>query len=321
MTRAMAQQVYPRGAELVAVSDALVALATRQCGVATRRQLAKLGVRPAQLKAAVAARRWQTFGRTVVVLHNAPLSGLQRAWVAVLLPGKPAALAGLSAAAVGGLCGFEPEQVHVLVAHDTHTHVPAWVKLHESRRFSPRDIRRASAPPRTPMPRAVVDAATWSGAPRRACAILCAAVQQRLTTAERLQGELALAGSIRHVRIMRDILGDIAGGGHTLAEIELGRLAVRAGLRQPRRQALRKERSGKVRWLDTEFDLPDGTVLVVEVDGAVHLQPGSYWDDMDRQNEIVIDGRRVLRFASLTVRLDAARVVDQLARMRRAHLP
>jgi hypothetical protein len=320
MTRAMVQQDYPRGTHLVAVSDALVALATRQCGTVTRRQLANIGVRPAQLKAAVAARRWQTFGRTVVALHNAPLSGPQRAWVAVLLLGKPAALAGLSAAAAGGLRGFEPEQIHVVVPHDTHTRLPAWVKVHESRRFSARDIRRASTPPRTPIPRAIVDAATWSGAARHACAILCAAVQQRLTTAGGLQAELALAGSIRHVRIMRDILGDIAGGGHTLTEIDLGPLAARAGLGQPRRQALRRERSGKVRWLDAEFDLSDGRVLVVEVDGAVHLQPRSYWDDMDRQNEIVIDGRPVLRFASLTVRLDAARVVDQLARMRCAHL-
>ena len=72
---------------------------------------------------------------------------------------------------------------------------------------------------------------------------------------------------------MRDILGDIGGGGHTLAEIGLRPLALRAGLPAPRRQVLRREPDGKVRYLDAEFDLPDGTVLVVEVDGFVHLKP------------------------------------------------
>ena len=99
----------------------------------------------------------------------------------MLLSGKPTALAGLSAAAAAGLNGFEPDQVHVVVPHDTHVHAPAWVKLHESRRFRPADILHAArAVPRTRPARSIIDAATWSKWPRRACAILCAAVQQRL---------------------------------------------------------------------------------------------------------------------------------------------
>lgn len=313
------QRHYPRGERLIAVSDSLAELAGRQAGVLTRNQLAGTGMTVAQLKAAVAARRWQTFGRTVVVLHNGPLSPIQREWVAVLLPAKPAALAGLSAAAAAGLRGFEPEQVHVVVPHDTHTGVPAWVKLHESRRFAEIDIAEGSAPPRTGTARALIDAATWSARPRRACAILCAGVQQRLTTAARLEAELAAAGSVRHVGIMRTILGDIGGGGHTLAEIDLAPLARKAGLSAPRRQRFRREHDGKVRWLDVEFDLPDGTVLVVEIDGRGHLEVETWLDDSDRQNEVVIDGRTVLRFPSITVRLSGPRVIDQLARMRRAH--
>lgn len=238
-----------------------------------------------------------------------------------MMPGKPAALAGLSAATAAGLRGFEPDLVHIVVRHATHTSAPTWVKLHESRRFSETDILLGSAPPRTRAPRAIIDAATWSKWPRRACAILCAAVQQRLVTATQLADELRKAGPIRHVAIMREILGDSAGGGHTLAEIELGRLARKAGLAAPRRQQLRREANGKVRWLDAEFDLPDGTVLVVEIDGAVHILPESWWDDADRQNEVVIGKQPVLRFPSLTVRLNEQRVIDQLRRMRVAHTP
>jgi hypothetical protein len=243
----------------------------------------------------------------------------QREWIAVLMPGKPAALAGLSAAAAAGLRRFEPEKIQVVVRHATHVGAPAWIKIHESRRFGPSDIAPAVSPPRTRAPRAIIDAATWSDRPRRACTILCAGVQQRVVTAGELQDELRLAGRIRHVAIMRTILGDIAGGGHTLAEIELGGLAQRAGLLPPRRQRLRREPGGKVRWLDAEFDLPDGTALVVEVDGAAHTQVESWLDDSDRQNEIVIGGQPVLRFPSLTVRLNEQRVIDQLRRMRVAH--
>jgi hypothetical protein len=235
------------------------------------------------------------------------------------MPGKPAALAGLSAAASAGLRRFECEQVHVVVRHATHVGAPAWVKIHESHRFTPDDVERGTRPPRTRTPRAIIDAATWSDRPRRACTILCAAVQQRLVTAGQLEDELRVAGPVRHVAIMRDILGDIGGGGHTLTEIELGSLARSAGLPPPRRQRLRREGGGKVRWLDAEFDLPDGTVLVVEVDGAAHMQIESWVDDSDRQNEIVIGGQPVLRFPSLTIRLNEQRVVDQLSRMRHAH--
>jgi hypothetical protein len=320
-TRAVVQASQPTGGDLLAVPAELAAVVEQQAGVLTRHQLAEADFGPGDVETAVEARRWRAFGRNVVVLQNASLTRLQREWVAVLLPGKPAALAGLSAAAAAGLCGFEPDRVHVVVTKATQVSAPRWVKLHESRRFSPADIVANARPPRTPTPRAVIDAATWSKWPRRACAILCAAVQQRLVTAEQLEAELQLAGHVRHVQIMRAILGDIGGGGHTLAEIDLGPLARRAGLPAPRRQRLRRESGGKVRWLDVEFDLPDGTVLVVEVDGAVHIQPESWWDDADRQNEVVIGGQPVLRFPSLIIRLTEQRVVDQLRRMRVAHTP
>lgn len=320
-SRALTQAQQPTGADHLAVPAGLDYLAERQAGVLTRRQLATTGVTLHDVETATQARRWRTFGRNVVVLQNAPLTPQQRAWVAVLLPTKPAALAGLSAATAAGLRGFEPDRVHILIRHATGVRVPSWIKLHESRRFSERDISNSAAPPQTRTARSVIDAATWSRYPRRACAILCAAVQQRLVTADQLLAELRTAGAIRHARIMREILGDIAGGGHTLAEIDLGPVALRAGLPRPRRQVLRREPSGKVRYVDAEFDLPDGAVLAVEIDGAVHLRPESWWDDSDRQNEVVISGRSVLRFPSLTLRLTPARVVDQLRRMRVAHTP
>lgn len=320
LPRPVLQQGQPTGADLVAVPPRLVELADRQVGVVTRCQLYTQGLARIQVDRAVAAGRWRAFGRTVIVLHNAALTAAQREWVAVLLSGKPTALAGLSGAAAAGLTGFEPEHVHIVVPHDTHVQAPAWVKLHESRRFGAADIL-FGGPPRTRPARSLIDGATWSRWPLRACAILCAGVQQRLVTSAQLEDELRVAGPVRHVAIMRDILGDIGGGGHTLAEIGLAKLALCAGLPMPRRQALRREPTGKVRYLDAEFDLPDGTEFVVEVDGFVHLKPVSWWNDMSRQNEIVIGGRPVLRFPSVTIRLEPAVVIDQLHRMLVAHAP
>src|SRR5262245_14710691 len=107
----------PRGgSRCVAVHQELARLAERQCRVVTRAQLHAGGFHKDDIRSAVSACRWQPVGRRVVVLHNAPFKQLQRDWVAVLLAGKPAALAGLTAATAAGLTGFADEQVHVVVA-------------------------------------------------------------------------------------------------------------------------------------------------------------------------------------------------------------
>jgi hypothetical protein len=309
----------PLRAGLICVPGQLAVLADRQCGVVTRKQLLDAGFSKDQVRAGVAARRWQAVGRRVVILHNGTLSLPQQRWAAVLLPGKPAALAGLTAAAEAGLVGFEDTRVHVVVADDSNACYPSWVVLHNSRRFVETDVARNNGVPRTKSARSVIDAAAWQPYPRRAAALLCAAVQQRVTSAWALERDLKSAGSVRHVSVMRDVLGDIGAGAHTLDELDLGPLARRAGLPIPRRQAVRVEPDGRKRYVDAEFDLPDGQLLVVEIDGAVHLRPQTWWDDMARQNELVIGGSPVLRFSATDIRLDSERVVDQLRRVLHAH--
>jgi hypothetical protein len=132
-----------------------------------------------------------------------------------------------------------------------------------------------------------------------ACAYLAAGVQQGLTTAERLRPDLAEATRARHHRLLTQVLGDIEGGAHSFGEIDLGRLARRAGLPAPRRQSVRLDRSGRRRWLDADFE-----GFCVEVDGAVHLKPLRYWADMERQNDLVIvTGKPILRFSTVAIRL------------------
>jgi hypothetical protein len=159
--------------------------------------------------------------------------------------------------------------------------------------------------------RAVLDAVTWTPGLRKACGILAAAVQQRLTTAARLRAQLANAGRIRHLHVLRSVVDDIEGGAHSLLEIDFGPLCRKAGIPPPLRQAVRTDAKGRRRYLDV-----DCGCFSVELDGAIHLHPLTWLDDAVRHNELVLTGARILRIPSILYRIDPDLVVDQL---RRAH--
>jgi very-short-patch-repair endonuclease len=239
-----------------------------------------------------------------------------RRWRAVLAQGEQlVALAGLSAAALHGLTGFDDDDVHVVVPHGARVHRLPGVKVHVSRRFSVADLHPSRRPPTVRVERAVIDAAVWAHSPRRACAVVASAVQQRLTTAARLLAELDACGQVRHRRLLTGVLADIGGGAQALSELDLVQLCRRRRLPEPALQVVRRDRDGRRRWLDAVFAMPDGRELVVEVDGAGHLTVEQYVDDLDRTIELVIDGKTVVRVAAVTLRLAPERFAEQLARL------
>lgn len=296
--------------------SALDQLRRAQDDVVRRGQLATAGWSRSAVQAQLSAERWQAIGAVVIVLHNGPLTPQQYRWVAVLNAGQHAVLAGRTAAAAGGLVGWEGGAEEVLVPKGTSVPELSAVScvVHESRRLAPGDTHPVARPPRTRIERALVDAASWSASPRTACGLLAAGVQQRLTTAGRLLETLQAAGRLQHRRVMATALQDIAGGAQALSEIDFGRLCRRHGLPPPTRQQVRTDSSGRRRYLDATIVGPDGEVVHAEVDGALHLRVRTYWDDMDRGNELVIAGERVLRFGSIAMYLDEYRVADQLRR-------
>jgi hypothetical protein len=285
----------------------LAALVDLQDSVTTRRQLRDLGYDDDAIRAHVAAKRWQCHGRSVVVLHNGPVSENQRRWIAVLAQHQ-GALAGITGAHEHGLTGFEEDTVHVLIAHGARPKPMPGVRLHIARGFNAADLHPGRSLPTVRVERALVDAASWTVPPRRACAILAAGVQQRLTTAERLQAELARRMGGRHHQLLGLVVGDIAGGADSFAEIDFGSLTRRAGLATPLRQAFRLDSAGKRRFLDADLG-----GFFVEIDGAVHLRPLRYWDDMERQNDLlIVTGKPILRFASVAIRIAPNAIVAQL---------
>ncbi|MGH3587119.1 MAG: hypothetical protein ACRDQ0_12430, partial [Pseudonocardia sp.] len=106
--------------------------------------------------------------------------------------------------------------------------------------------------------------------------------------------------------------GDIEGGAQSFAEIDVGHLCKEAGLSSPKRQRLRRDKTGRVRYLDCEWELPDGRVIVLEIDGSFHLRVRHWWKDMKRERAVVIAKSSVLRCSTVEIRLEPEDIIDDL---------
>jgi hypothetical protein len=113
-------------------------------------------------------------------------------------------------------------------------------------------------------------------------------------------------------RLLRRILLDIEGGAHSLAEIDVRRMCRRAGLRLPDRQRPRRDREGRQRFTDCEWDLGDGRVLVLEVEGGFHAEVEHFNDDLERQRKLTTAHRIVLRCGALELRDTPESVAEDL---------
>lgn len=287
-------------------------IAETQDAVVSRRQLAAAGFDADAARRRVAAGLWQRVGHAFV-LENGRVNGTQRQWAAVMSASGLVAVSGRAAAERYGLRGFATAAIDVLVPRGGCQPPPIdGVRWRQSRRVTAGDVAPGLGIPTMRRERAIVDAAAWTPKPRVACALLAAAVQQRVVSTAALRRELTVGRGVRHLRILRAILADIEGGADSLAEIDFGVLARKAGLPPPIRQSFRLDAAGRRRYLDVDF----GT-FCVEVDGGVHLRPMTYWEDARRQNDLVLGGDRILRFPSIAIRLDEDVV---LAQLRKAHL-
>ena len=289
-----------------ALSDpGLVELARDQESVLARTQLRALGVSRRLISRRVAAGRWQALGPHVVVLHSGALSEPQRLWVAVLHGGEGAALGGLTAAAADGLRGFDSPTLHVLVPHGHHRQdlddPRLRVTVHGTRHLSSRDVHPLRAPRRTTLSRSVVDAASMAGTDGKCRAILAAAVQQRLVRPDDLRRNAASRPTLPRRALILETVADVAGGSHSLPELEYLDALRRAGLPEPTRQKRVRRRDGHY-YLDADFEEFEVTV---EINGAQHLALMSKEYDDRRRAGLAIGGRLVVDIGSYTVRHDS----------------
>jgi hypothetical protein len=279
--------------------------------VLSRRQLATLGVGRGQIAAQLEAHRWQLCGRAVV-LHNGALTRRQRWLVACVNAGPQTILTAFTAAEASGLKGWERDAVHVLGPPGTpNPAVPGMtVRVHRETHWQ--QVRHHGMV--HDLLAALIRATSTFDSVRPACGLLAAAVQQRLTDASALRSTLLVAVKTRHRAALIAVLGDIEQGSQALSEIDFFALCRRFRLPLPQRQTVRRDSSGRRRYLDATWQRSDGRLVVVEVDGALHLNATRWWDDQHRQNELSLADALVLRFPSVIVRSDPTTVAQQLRR-------
>ena len=294
--------------EVPGLSDLLA----RQEGLARRSQLSQLGVTRDHIAQQVAAGRWQVLAPEVVAADNGRIDEQQRRWLAVL-HATCGWLGGRTALQCRGLTGYKPQAIHVLVLRDRRPAPLPGVVVHVTDRppGPPPDLGEGLAV--TTIPRAAVDGAAWERWPRAAGGLVLSVVQQRLATPAEILAELAVAGRVRHRAVVRDALAEAGAGAESLAEVDVVPLLRRAGLPAPRRQVRSDGRRH-----DLEVTLPDGMVLVLEIDGPTHDSPESRWADASRDAGVAAVGKLQVRIPAFAVRHQQLEVVTRLVAIRRA---
>src|SRR5215217_5085943 len=212
------------------------------------------------------------------------------------------------------------QEIHLLVPRGAKVTQFPGVVVHESRRLGEARWRRERGLRRTEDSRSVIDAAAWQPWPRFACLMLTAAVQQRLCMPAELDHALSYVGRVRHKAYLRVALADIARGAHSLGELDIAAICRRYRLVPPQRQSRRRDQRGAWRYLDCEWDLPSGEIVVLEIDGAHHMDVAQWQADMRRERGIVISRRWVMRATALEVRLEPRVIVADLRAMGVPHV-
>ncbi|WP_246607494.1 endonuclease domain-containing protein [Paractinoplanes toevensis] len=267
-------------------------------------------------------RRWRRICRGVLLTENGQLRRDQQLWIAVLVAGHGARLAGAVAAAEGGVQGLRTEPIDVLVPAERGrtSRLPSLpadmlrVRVHRTT-VLPRKHQQVGLPPRTTVARAVVDGAAWAGSEYEARDLIARAHQQRRVTVEELAVVLADLPRIRRHRRINLTIADLAGGATALSEIDLMALCRRRRIPVPDLQLARSDETGRIRFVDAHWT---GARLLVEVDGSHHMEARHWTADMLRQNQIWLDGERILRFPASLVRSDPGAVAAQIRAALRA---
>ncbi len=290
-------------------------LADRQDGMIARRQLLPLGIDHHRVRNQFVAHRWAPRSSTVISTFTGPLAFRQRLWLAVLHAGGTSLVGGLSAASVHGMRRWDREEICVLVEDQLVLDALPGVRWVRTRR--PLDSWRdpGSVLPLCRLEPAVLLFAGYTRSPRTAQGVLAAAVQQRLSTPAALLAWIDRMQPLRRAADFRRTLTDIAGGAQSIGELDMARICRRFGLPLPRRQVQRRDAAGRIRFTDCEWVLADGHVVVLEIDGAFHMDVDHWEDDMIRERRLSGPGRTIVRCTTRELRDQPGTVVSDLRRL------
>ena len=285
-------------------------LAGAQCGLLARRQLVALGHPAPFVDDQVSAERWQLVSDVVVCTTTGTLTREQWMWAGVLHAGPNSAIGGLTALERRGLKHWHRDEITVLLSKSHNLQPLEGVRFVETRR--PVGLHATGGLPTWRTEPAALLFAGYCHGLRTALGLLAAVVQQRLTTSERLLRELDRMTPLRRAKIFRATLSEVGAGSHSLAELAIARMCREHGLPLPDRQVRRPDASGRMRYLDCEWRLPDGSVVILEVDGGFHMAVEHWEGDIARERDLVTTGAVVLRCTDREVRDESERIVASL---------
>lgn len=286
-------------------------LALAQHGLLSQRQLHELGVTRAIVRNHLRARRWTQRTSAVYSVTTGPLSWEQQLWRAVLHAGPNALIGGLTAAKVQGMKNWDRPEITVLVANALSFDALPGVTFFRTRR--PLDEMRA--PMRLPLclpAPAVLLFAAYEPHHRTAHGAIAAAIQQRLTSEAEVAVWLERLRPLPRAGQFRALLADIGGGAQSLAEVDVRRACRRFHVVLPTSQRRRRDRAGRTRYTDCEWQLPDGRTLVLEVDGGFHDDVLQAAADRSRTRKLTTRDRVVVSCTAYELRHDPASVMEDL---------
>ena len=165
-------------------------------------------------------------------------------------------------------------------------------------------------PPRTRIEETVLDLAQAARTFDVAFGWLCQACGSRLTTPDRLLAAMYLRAKLRWRDSLREALGDIDDGAHSMLEFRYVRDVERPhGLPRARRQARVTRGRGRI-YLD---NLVEQYQLCVELDGQAAHPIAERWRDIQRDNAPAADGILTLRYGWADVTRWPCRTAEQIA--------
>jgi very-short-patch-repair endonuclease len=285
------------------------ALAKRQHGVVTRRQLLELGFSRKAIEHRILSGRLHQLGRGVYAIGR-PGVTLQGRWMAAVLScGPEAALSHESAASLWGIrtLGLRGIEVSVPI-HGGRG--PSGVTVHRRATLSPVDVTRCHGIPVTTPVCTLIDIAARLE-PGQVEAAVNEADKRDLTDPERLRAALDSTPRRPGIMPLRTLLDRRT---FTLTDSELERrflpLARKAGLAPP-------ETGHFVNGYKVDFYWPN-LGLVVETDGLrYHRTPAQQAQDRVRDQAHAVAGLTPLRFTRAQVRFAPGHVCTTLAAVAR----
>ena len=277
------------------VQTPLQRLCAEQAQIVARRQLNVLGIDSDIVRNRYLSERWTEATPRVISTVTGTHTLEQREWIAVLHAGPRSMLGGLSAAARHGLKGWVRDDVTVMVDDELSFEPVEGVRFYRCRRPFRLLLSPKSGIPTCRLEPTVLLTAGYHLNIRHAHGLLAATVQQRLTTASRLVEWIDLLQPLRRGKPFKRVLSQIDQGSHSGAELDLLTMCHQYGVRLPDRQAKRIDNRGVPRWIDAEWDLTDGTILELEIDGSFHFEYQHWSDDIRRARRTVERGRLKIR--------------------------